>query len=606
VTVNKKINALLRHVPKKYHKNFEEISVLILSEYTTDNIETSEEMFDVINEMYGTIELLEKSYTKLEEDYFILSEEYTDALQESELLSKTINLAEKEYILLANEFTILEKENENIRLESDLLMKAYKQKIEVNKKSHNTGVFNLKALEEYWNKTDIEKSNVFYFEIDKLQSINTSLGKKKTDKMLSEVSSMLLLMFKRLTKKYSRAEILMYKVGSAFIIITNNIDNKISTKIFTEIKKSSRYVTLNENLEKEKITVEINFNIGFCPYQNHKDMKDLQNLIYAAKHFAEKARKKRLSGHAQVIAETFNKDKKSETYYTTDKEFNERLHMSIKNNFQNFEIHYQPQVCLEKGVIHGYEALLRWKLNKNDKKYVNVGMLIEVAEETGAIIEIGEWVIEEVCKKINVFKQEKLFENQKISINLSGKQLLKSNLEDYIINMTTKYDIAESEIGFEITESIPLNKTVITAINTIATNYKNIAMDDFGTGCASLEHISDVQYNSIKIDKKFVDDVYGGTQKNIKIIQSIFDLAKKMNASVIIEGIEEKEDKNEIKQDLSPAILKILEDNKCIVQGYYFSEPKPYKEMIKWHRQFYEDDVRKDYGKYFNIFNKSA
>jgi len=217
--------------------------------------------------------------------------------------------------------------------------------------------------------------------------------------------------------------------------------------------------------------------------------------------------------------------------------------------------------------IVAFEALLRW----NNKKlgFVSPAEFIPIAEKTGIIVEIGDWVLDKVCKKIREFKDKKYkFDN--VAINVSPIQIKEANFKDKIIKTCEKNDIPLNLLEIEVTESalIELNEEKIADLYELIKKDINISIDDFGTGYSSLSYLTVLPINTLKIDKSFVDNIED--EKNRAVIECILNLSKRLKYKVIAEGVEVKEQ------------LNILMDLGCnIIQGYYFSKPVGEDELEK-------------------------
>jgi EAL domain-containing protein (putative c-di-GMP-specific phosphodiesterase class I) len=194
---------------------------------------------------------------------------------------------------------------------------------------------------------------------------------------------------------------------------------------------------------------------------------------------------------------------------------------------------------------------------------------INIAEETGLIREIGEWVLKRVLLDIKNNK-EKFDKNWNISINLSPLELYDRNKAEKIADIFKEFDFAKSFIEFEITENALLDNksSTLLIMNNLKKMQFSIALDDFGIGYSSLSYLSRLPIDTLKIDKSFVDNI--DKKKNKILIKSIIELAHNLNLNVIAEGVEKKEQ------------LEILKKFNCDkIQGYYYYRPLPLSEIKK-------------------------
>jgi diguanylate cyclase (GGDEF)-like protein/PAS domain S-box-containing protein len=225
-----------------------------------------------------------------------------------------------------------------------------------------------------------------------------------------------------------------------------------------------------------------------------------------------------------------------------------------------FEVHYQPQMCLKTGVMLGAEALLRWDSAVLGK--VPPNRFIPLAEEYGLVNSIGEWVLESVCAQMKVWHDQGLGDI-KVAVNLAAGQFANDATVPYVESTLRKFGVAAEYLGLEITEGTVMgdpNKAVA-ALRRLKDIGVSISLDDFGTGYSSLSYLKRFPIDVLKIDKSFVDDVTTNTA-DAAIALSVISLAHNLNMRVIAEGVETREQ------------VKFLTERGCDeMQGYYFSRP---------------------------------
>ena len=227
-----------------------------------------------------------------------------------------------------------------------------------------------------------------------------------------------------------------------------------------------------------------------------------------------------------------------------------------------FEVHYQPQMCLRTGAMLGAEALLRWDNPVLGK--VPPGLFIALAEEYGSITAIGEWVLESVCAQIRAWHDAGLG-SIKVAVNLSGKQFAQDRTVPFVEAALRKYGIAPACLGIEITESTVMGDPdkAVAALTRLKDIGVGISLDDFGTGYSSLGYLKRFPIDVLKIDKSFVDDVTTSSS-DAAIARSVISLAHNLDMRVIAEGVETR------------AQVDFLTEHGCDeMQGYYFSRPLP-------------------------------
>jgi diguanylate cyclase (GGDEF)-like protein/PAS domain S-box-containing protein len=226
-----------------------------------------------------------------------------------------------------------------------------------------------------------------------------------------------------------------------------------------------------------------------------------------------------------------------------------------------FSVHYQPIISLETWRISGFEALLRWE--HPDHGYISPLKFIPVAEETGLIIQIGQWVLREACQQVRLWQEQ--FPSDpplSVSVNLSGKQFSQRDLIDCISQILTETGLDPGSLKIEITES-----AIIENIDAAAMVLKRIkalgirvCLDDFGTGYSSLSYLHRFPIDTLKIDRSFVSRI--NLPKNVEIVKTILTLAGNLGMDVVAEGVETREQ-----------VLQLTGLNCEYVQGYLLSKP---------------------------------
>ncbi|NHN33994.1 sensor domain-containing protein [Paenibacillus agricola] len=259
-------------------------------------------------------------------------------------------------------------------------------------------------------------------------------------------------------------------------------------------------------------------------------------------------------------------------YYTAALNMHSFKHFALSNDLRKalakdeLFIQYMPRVQAQTTEILGVEALVRW--NHPDWGLVSPAEFVPIAEETGLIIPIGEWVLREACKQ-NKRWQDMGFTSMTVSVNFSVKQLLQQNILQTIDRIVEETGLSPEYLEIEITESsfISNEKEVIHLLDELKKRKIKVSLDDFGTGFSSLYLLKQLSLDTIKIDKSFVEEILTNPV-NKSIIECILSLAKAMNMNVVAEGVETAE---------QYAFLKSKECDE--IQGYYFSRPLDIKDL---------------------------
>ncbi len=234
------------------------------------------------------------------------------------------------------------------------------------------------------------------------------------------------------------------------------------------------------------------------------------------------------------------------------------------------ELWYQPQLSLIARKVIGAEALLRWRTAEG--KFISPAVFIPLAEYSGLIVEIGDWVINQACKQIKVLEQQK-FDHVGISVNVSIPQFKRDNFVDSVIQATIRHDVKPSKLELEITENILMDEpqVVIDALVKLKAEGISIALDDFGTGYSSMSYLQKLPLDRLKVDRSFITDIAQPGQS--LIADTIINLGKQMNLKVIAEGIEEEAQQ-----------AHLIAQGCDEVQGFFYAKPMPADEFLTFLR----------------------
>jgi EAL domain-containing protein (putative c-di-GMP-specific phosphodiesterase class I) len=237
-----------------------------------------------------------------------------------------------------------------------------------------------------------------------------------------------------------------------------------------------------------------------------------------------------------------------------------QLRRGLERN--EFVLHYQPKVAVATGKLTGVEALLRWR--HPELGLMPPGQFIPILEDNGLIVQVGEWVLTEVCGQLNAWKKEGLVPVP-VALNLSARQLQQSDLERSIKRILSDAAIDPRLIELEITESVLMRNPEHAAhvLRRLSEMGIRLSVDDFGTGYSSLAYLKSFPLDTLKIDRSFVKDLVSCSD-DAAIVQAIIALARSLELSTVAEGVENN------------AQLALLTAFGCnAYQGYYFSRPVP-------------------------------
>ena len=245
-------------------------------------------------------------------------------------------------------------------------------------------------------------------------------------------------------------------------------------------------------------------------------------------------------------------------------------HLRLEYNLHNalerdqFVIHYQPQMDMVTGQMMGVEALIRWRPNAHE--VISPDVFIPIAEQTGLIVPLGEWVFRKACRQSRLWSDAG-YDALKTSINLSSIQLEHPDTLSMINRVLKETDVDPQRISLELTETSLMTITNCRhVLNQLSAMGLSIAIDDFGTGYSSLSYLKYFPINTLKLDKSFMDDLFKDDE--CAIVKAVLSMAHDMHMTVVAEGVETVEQ------------LDFLRKYNCdVVQGFYFSRPVTYDQI---------------------------
>lgn len=384
---------------------------------------------------------------------------------------------------------------------------------------------------------DSEQGCVLFIDIDDFKKVNDTLGHNYGDQLIKLIAEMLKI-------SVERDDIICRFGGDEFVILHPGTGNSTHYS-----SMAARILNIfNNPFEIGEKQIFVTASIGITVYPN--DGKDESTLLKNADAAMYKA-----------------KEQGKNMYYFYDKEIYSEINRKsivekyVRNALKNYEftMYYQPQIDARTGKIDSFEALVRWK--SPEFGIVMPSDFISVAEETGLIIPMGEWILRSVCAQNKEWKQ-KGYSYDFIAINISPVQLRQNGFVEMIERVLKETGLSPDNIEIEITENIlvkPFNESIEVLFKLYNMGVR-IALDDFGTGYSSLNYLRLLPINTLKIDKSFINSLdYSSSE--MSIVEGIVTLAHKMNLTVIAEGVEKEEQ------------IKLLKESNCDkFQGFYFSK----------------------------------
>ena len=384
---------------------------------------------------------------------------------------------------------------------------------------------------------------LLYIDLDRFKFINDSLGHDAGDDLIVQVS-------KRLNKYTRDSDTLARFGGDEFLLIITGSNLEKHATVVAE--KIIHKIAMPFTLDEHEMYISASVGIAYCPANGLDSMTLLKRAdmaMYEAKtngknqyHVFEEKSSNRMTEHRLIL----EKD----------------LRHAIENN--ELLLHYQPVINIKNLNTVGAEVLLRWK--HKTKGMISPVEFIPIAEETGMIIEIGDWVINEACKQCKKWRESGRSDFH-VAVNVSAQQLKNSKLPSFINSALHHYKLPAEALNIEITESVfyaedTKSKNILNQIGEMGVH---LLLDDFGTGYSSLSTLHGLPFNTIKIDRSFMDIHH--PRKRI-MTQTIVDMAKNFGMQTIAEGVEDK------------YALDFLRNLGCeFAQGFFFQKPVTAEEL---------------------------
>ncbi|MES9929410.1 MAG: EAL domain-containing protein, partial [Candidatus Thiodiazotropha sp. 6PDIVS] len=400
---------------------------------------------------------------------------------------------------------------------------------------------------------------LLFMDLDHFKNVNDSLGHHTGDKLLISFT-------KRLREHIRREDMLVRMGGDEFVILLaeqhsdNNMMAVIAQRFAEHIAEA-----LNEPIIIDSHIFQITVSIGISVFPFHDD-DNINDIVRQADTAMYQAKS---DGRGTTRFFQSSMQEAARQRMTVEAELNVAL---IEKQFTLF---YQTQVDKD-GIIHAVEALLRWQ--HSYRGLVTPDKFIDVAEDTGMIVQIGIWVIEEVVKQIVEWRKQKVFDSSvRYAINISAKQISSPKFYTQVEQIIENYQIDPSCLVFEITESLllPNNKISNETLHKLSQLKITFSVDDFGTGYSSLATIDKAPIGQLKIDRSFVKDLNWPDEAETPVqdqpyslVNAVLSLGKALGLDVVAEGVETLEQ------------LRVLTHLGCpYLQGYYFSRPIPVNEV---------------------------
>lgn len=393
------------------------------------------------------------------------------------------------------------------------------------------------------------------FSLNRLEFINDSLGYAAGDSIIRSVAERLKILSERDRNDPVRMILTLSRKDTFNILLVPVDEGQIEARIkdIFSVLKDSFY------LETQSIMMTASAGISLYP----KDNADPQALISNADAVMFKAKQYGGNRH-EYYRQEINAEIPKQVEMEAD------LHNAIEQ--KQFVTFYQPLIDMNTGEIAGMEALIRW--NHPVHGFISPAHFIPLAEDTGLIVPIGEWIMEDACAQTKKWV-DMGFRQLKVAINVAEKQLREENFIGTIERILEKTGLDPFHMELEITETAILDEALLRVIKEFKRIGLRLAVDDFGTGYSGLSYLKRFEVDKIKIDQSFVKDI-PQNEESMTIVSAILAMAKELNVTTLAEGVETEEQ------------LRFLKNKECdYVQGYYFSKPidaKSFYELLSTYR----------------------
>ena len=387
---------------------------------------------------------------------------------------------------------------------------------------------------------------VLFIDLDGFKDVNDSLGHGVGDALLKSITA-------RLEALLPEHSLLSRHGGDEFIAVMEQQANSRQAQEFAKAIVDS--FSLPFHLGEEAIYMSASIGISIAPMHGHSTEK----LISRADIAMYQAKKR--GKNTYVI---YDDDLNSQPAYR----LKVRNQLNIALETGQFELYFQPKICLDTGTVKGAEALIRWR--QEDGKFRSPLEFIPIAEENGQIIPISQWVIHKCCEYLQAW-QEYLDEDFVLAMNISARHFHRGLLQEDLAMSLGKYSINASQLELEVTETAIMDDVDL-AVQTLHELKKmgiRTAIDDFGTGHSSLSYLRKLPIEILKIDKSFIDEILI-SHEDRTLVRGIIEMVHALGISVVAEGVENHE------------MASLLHEMHCdLVQGYHYCPPIPAEEFRK-------------------------
>ncbi len=406
------------------------------------------------------------------------------------------------------------------------------------------------ALEQYLSELLVNdrvsagRVHVLLINLDGFKAINDSFGHSLGDRVLIEAG-------KRINDALPSKSFLGRFGGDEFVVLLDDFDSNksvedVANSILRELRRSFNF---------DEIDLSLTAAIGIAA--NDSSITTAADLLQ----------------HADVaMLEMKRCGKDGFQWFVAELEVDMQLHLKRRTQLQEalehdyFELFYQP-IVKSNGETDSVEALLRWK--HPGIGYISPAEFIPIAEKTGQIIAVSEWVLNRACQDLSQLLDAGV---SKVNVNFSPLQFYRTNFISGVEQVLANYNVQPGQMVVEVTENVIIHdsESIFALLNKLRDLGLDIALDDFGTGYASLSYLNQIPAQKLKIDRSFVTNIHR-SPRNAAIVRGVLAMAHELGLATVAEGVE------------TEAEYDFLQQHKCdYMQGFLFARPQPLREMLTW------------------------
>ncbi len=396
-----------------------------------------------------------------------------------------------------------------------------------------------------------QSAALLFIDLDRFKPINDSMGHPAGDQVLKEVAQ-------RLKNCIKKQDVIARMGGDEFTVAIGQQGNSDSAAD-TAIKVGERILhALHQPylLGQREVFISASIGISIYPHDGNSVIELLKNADLAMYHAKDMGRDNVQFYDAQM-------NQKAVELLELENDLRHALER------QELELFFQPQHISDGGAVQGVEALLRWHHPR--KGLVSPGVFIPIMEDTGLIIPIGRWVLEQACLTFARWQQQGLSQLQHVAVNVSARQFRQEDFVDMVHDILTTTGICPEQLELELTESVLIDDLdhTLAVLRGLRALGVHTAIDDFGTGYSSLNYLKQFPVDSLKIDRSFIQHL-PDNRNDAQITRTIIAMAHNLGMRVIAEGVE------------TDAQYRFLAAAECeLLQGFFFSRPVPEQELLE-------------------------